>query len=336
MALRFTDGFDHYATADLSLKYSASRSTTIGSTYGRYGSSGALLEPGGYIQRTIDDQGTWIVGFAFKPMAYFSSAVALIRFYDSADAVQNTVSITSAGLIALYSGDQSTLLATSSVAPFTLGSWSFVECKTVISDTGSLEVKVDGTSIVSYSGDVQASATLSTAQKIRINQAGSGSANSYLDDLYILDGTGSLNNDFIGPMRIKTIYPSGAGTTKQFTGVGDTTNTYLNVAETPANEDTSYNYANTAGMIDSFVCSDIFPGTVYGVNSNLRARKDDSDTRTFAALTRSGGTDYAGTTQTLTSSYANYSQVWETNPNTSAAWTASEVNAAEFGYKVVA
>ena len=36
----------------------------------------------------------------------------------------------------------------------------------------------------------------------------------------------------------------------------------------------------------------------------------------------------------LGDSYGDFTQIWEKNPSTSANWTESEVNAAEFGYKV--
>jgi hypothetical protein len=59
-------------------------------------------------------------------------------------------------------------------------------------------------------------------------------------------------------------------------------------------------------------------------------------TRQIAEVCRSGGTNYVGTTQTLGSSYLMYRQIHETDPATSAAWTQTGLNSAEFGVKVVA
>ena len=48
------------------------------------------------------------------------------------------------------------------------------------------------------------------------------------------------------------------------------------------------------------------------------------------------GTDYEGDSQNVGTDYRYFRQIIEKNPNTTAAWTESEINTAEFGYKVQA
>jgi hypothetical protein len=52
-------------------------------------------------------------------------------------------------------------------------------------------------------------------------------------------------------------------------------------------------------------------------------------------LLRTGSTNYAGTTKTLTSSYLTTADLWEKNPNTLLAWTRDNVDGLEAGVEVV-
>lgn len=342
MALRFIDGFDHYTTsASALLKWTVVNSSSSFNITGRRSGSLAASFPysnGSYISKTLNDQSTWILGGAF----YFTTIggnYPFIKFIDSASAVQCTVQVTSAQQISIYRGDGATLLGTSSTT-IPLNAWVYLEIKLFINDTtGTFEVLLGGTSILSYSGDTKNSSTLSTAQTISIGNYGTyARPDFYLDDFYICDGTGSMNNTFLGDVRVDTIYPTGAGTSGQFTGVGDTANLYANVDDATPDGDSTYNYSDSAGNSDSFVCGDVttLGSTIYGVQANLIARKDDAGTRTIAPQARTAGTSYVGSTQSLADSYMDFLQIWETNPATSTAWTESTVNSAEFGYKVVA
>jgi hypothetical protein len=46
------------------------------------------------------------------------------------------------------------------------------------------------------------------------------------------------------------------------------------------------------------------------------------------------GVEYNGTTQSMTSSYAVYSHVWNTNPNSGAAWTISDITSIQAGVRM--
>jgi hypothetical protein len=57
--------------------------------------------------------------------------------------------------------------------------------------------------------------------------------------VYVLDNTGTQNNDLIGDCRIETLYPNGAGNYAQLSANGAGTN-YGCVNEHPADDDTTY------------------------------------------------------------------------------------------------
>ena len=78
-------------------------------------------------------------------------------------------------------------------------------------------------------------------------------------------------------------------------------------------------------------------GTIKAVVQRLTYRKDDAGTRSIRGYCKSGATTAdSGTDLNAASSYVDQEIIWESDPNTSAAWTASNVNSAEFGVKVTA
>jgi hypothetical protein len=110
------------------------------------------------------------------------------------------------------------------------------------------------------------------------------------------------------------------------------------VDEQPNDADTSYNYTNVTGKRDSFDCTNLsaVSGSIFGVQVALSARKDDAGSRTIRSLTRISSTDYEGASKNLSTDYRFCLQIMEQNPNTTAAWADTEINAAEFGYKLQA
>jgi hypothetical protein len=66
------------------------------------------------------------------------------------------------------------------------------------------------------------------------------------------------------------------------------------------------------------------------------AKKSDSGSRQGQVRVKSSSTEVGGTDTVLSTTYAWLNRVDTTDPNTSAAWTASAVNALQVGPKVTA
>lgn len=339
MALRFIDGFDHYTTlAQFLYKYVETGSSSYVSLDAgrRSGSNGVkLYSSSGYITKTLDDQATWVVGAAVKLGTFPTSTGTIFQFRDSVGNVQASLCVSTTGALALYRGSTSgTLLATSSGA-LTTGAWNFIEAKLTIADSGGyFEARVNGDVWTTYTGDTKASTSLATANSIRLYGMPSV-ATVYYDDFYVCDGTGTIRNDFLGDVRVDTLFPSGSGNAAQFTPIGSANN-WENVDDASPDDDTTYNASDTAGNVDTFTFADLsaLNASVFGVQANVLARKDDAGMRLLRAVARVGTTDYEGANMTLSDSYVDHRQIWAQNPATSANWTEAEINAAEFGYKV--
>jgi hypothetical protein len=335
MACRFIDGFDHVAVADVVTKW-GDGSAPNAIVAGRWaGSAIQSTDTRGGPQRTFDNQATWVVGLATKISA-LGNANRLISFLDSGT-LQFEVRFDATGhLLATRNG---TTIATST-ATLTSGVWAYVEIKVTINGTtGSYELRVDGVTWLSGSGiSTRGGTSNNSANQVGLWGGSSRNVvdNHLIDDCYILDGSGSVNNDFLGEQRVQTSFVSGAGTYAQFTPSASTNNT--NVDDATPNGDTDYNSSSTVNQIDSFALGDLASGTQApaAVQAVVWARKDDAGARSLAPFFRIGGSDYAGTGQALGSGYGAIVQTYDTSPATSVAWTASEVNGAEGGYTVTA
>lgn len=346
MALLFIDSFDHYTS--LTTKYNtltcsgSGCTVTIDASTGRFGSGLRLWNPnsgGGEVNKILPSTySTIIVGFAFRFTATQTASPTLVIFKEGST---SHVDVRLDDTHRLYVTRNGTTIASPAGNPLTLNTWNYLEFKATIHDTtGSVEVKVNGISTVSASNVDTRNGGTGLLSTVTLGGSGrssdGGTAGFQYDDIYICDTSGTTNNDFLGDVRVEAIFPSGAGNTANFTP--STGSNYENVDEATPDDDTTYNYSSTAGHVDTFAFGNVTPtaGTVYGVQQILYARKDDAGSRSIRPVVRHSGTDYdTGTSTSIGNSYAINLFVIEQNPGTSAAWTISDVNNAEFGYKLV-
>ena len=111
---------------------------------------------------------------------------------------------------------------------------------------------------------------------------------------------------------------------------------YSETNEVPPGGDVSCVTSNTVGAEDrySFGSLSSTPSNIAGVKVSALMRKTDSGARTVTVQLKSGSTEVASASQSPTASYLYFSAYQDTDPNTSAAWTASGVNAVTAGAKI--
>jgi hypothetical protein len=116
---------------------------------------------------------------------------------------------------------------------------------------------------------------------------------------------------------------------------GMTTN-YTELYEVPPGGDLSYVTSSTVGAEDryNFASLSSTPANIAGVKVSALLRKTDVGARTITLQLKSGSTEVTGSSQSPATSYAYFSAYQDTDPNTSAAWTASGVNSLSAGTKV--
>jgi hypothetical protein len=354
MALLHMDSFDFYATTHLSQLYDSVDETGDPGVYvsatGRNGTNSLRIRAtSGGSARTPSVRknfgtavDTMIVGFGLQVINNDSGSIQLLAFYEGNLVTRHMglwISVDNGSTcdLLVVNGANATLSTLSAAIP--LGTYVYIEFKTKIHDTtGTWEVWKNGVSIGSASGvDTRNGGTSGVIGSALIGND-AGNSNNYdvrYDDLVFLDTTGSApNNDRIGDVRVAVLVPSGAGNYAQWTPSAGSN--YQNVDDLASvDDDTTYNSEATAGDKDSFAMGNLptTPSTVYAIAESIRYRKDDAGSSTIRQLLRISSTDYEDADISVADAYTYTRRIRETNPNTTAAWTGSDVDGLEAGYK---
>ena len=340
MTLRFVDSFDDRSSAQLASKYTSSFAYSIVAAAGRNATAALRLNGlnGTGVQKTLDSQGVWIIGFAIKPIALPSAtSIALVQFLDAGN-LQCQVRYNQDGTLTIHRNGAAIAAPTSDALQTSV--YTYVEMKVKVHAT-------DGYCYIHFDGiEVMAALTLDTtltandyANSMLIASGLSTSAyDAYIDDLYICDAQGGSNNNFLGDVRIECLLPNGAGGHSDWTPSAG--NNYENVDD-PANpgpdDDATYNETNVLANYDTFAYPSLVTasGAVVGVAVNLYCRKTDAGARGVKAVTRIGGVDYDNAeTESVQDNYSMEQSIYEEDPSDSNSWTVADVNSAEFGYKL--
>jgi hypothetical protein len=251
MTLLFQDGFD---IGDWATKW--------------VNSSMNLVSPSGWVQfvggQSLKRTANASAGHADKAFTASATVVVGVRLFFTANYSGFPARIFSlygdAGTtdhVSIQTGDTNDTLTarrgTTVLATFTAlrNQWMYLECKFTISDTvGLAEVRKDGVVVSTFSGDTKNAGTLVSVDTIRLDSSTNNTGiDIYIDDLYVLNTSGSKNNDYLGDVRALTTLPSGTGASTQWTpSVG---NNWDNVNDVPLDVST-YNASATAGQRDTY------------------------------------------------------------------------------------
>lgn len=132
---------------------------------------------------------------------------------------------------------------------------------------------------------------------------------------------------------------SGAGTISIWATLTGVTDNWAQVAQGPYPSATSYNISTTPGDEDlyEFDALSTTPAQIYSVGIKAVAYLSGTGVRTMDIRTKSNVTTSSGSlsVQSVPSSVTQYGSYFDTDPNTSAAWTAAGLNAARHGMRLV-
>nr|CAX84104.1 uncharacterized protein [uncultured bacterium] len=329
--IRLIEGFDACSDDAKYLgKWTAiAASASMASSGGRFNSGYLALTSASTFSRAFDPQPTWVVGFARMTTPTLHPCDILV-FADGASE-QIVIRNDAAGAIAIDRG--STQLVLSNGGIITPETWAFFEIKVTIADTGgSVLVRINGAEVVAIdNADTKATANAS-ANTITFGGSGNAVAYARYDDIYILDGTGTIN-DFQGDCRVRTLLPA-ADDTVQFARSTGAYN-YANVDDANPDDDATWNESGTPGDKDLLAFNDLpaNPGTIKCIQVSVRARKDDAGARSLRTKVNSGGTEANGAANALGSTYLYYADVFATDPASGAAWAEAAVNSSSYGYE---
>jgi len=324
-SILFIDGFDHYTAPIVDDKWTGPTTTLSTSTV-----TGRVLNANRNvfgIKYTIDAKSNLTIG-AFR----LSSIVGAGNLYQLCIGPTTNpcafVIFASDGAIVAY--DNTGLeVGRSEKAVSTESVGDYIELATIANNvSGELKVRVNGEEVISLTG----LDTSTTITEFSVAGTGGGTSTWY-DDFYASTETGS-GMSFIGDIKVYTLYPTGAGNYTEWTGTPGAN--WANVDESSTSL-LDYNTSTAVDQIDSFACSNLsFTGEVKYVQIVLYADQPDEEINAITGFCRIDGVDYVhpnpGTVVTIAEKF--YTFGWNLSPATGVAWTVSEVNGAEFGYKI--
>jgi hypothetical protein len=210
-----------------------------------------------------------------------------------------------------------------------LNTWYRIEVRVGTGAAATYEVKIDGVSELSGTGN------LSTTNNARVDLGRTTNRNSqatdiYYDDFLIDDAT------YPGAGQIVALTPDGDGNAVTWTIGAGAGNDWENVDEVPADDDTTYllstlsvGQASTVSLISSTAAS--ISGTIKAVKAFVRTKRDGAANGTFQLRLRSNTTNSDGANAASGSTYGVNQLIHAVDPATSAAWAVAALDSVEVG-----
>jgi hypothetical protein len=350
--LIFADGFDSGSLTGwvdaLDVWIAAGSSRISGSGSGLYISrtSTYFTAKAAIYTDIFDYTSEFLFGFAFK-FGTVLDEIALIHFMDGAtrndwDTAQLSLYINNTGKLAFgrFHGDFTITVLATGTRTVSAGAWHYVEGKVKIhASTGYVEIKLDGMEEISMTTSLDTTNTAANgASVIALGMSDStGGTTVSIDDFYLFDNAGN-GMSYMGDIRVLDLVPTSDGASSDFTPSTGVDN-YATVDELPP-VDSDYVYSNVIGHKDTYGLQNLpaNAAAVFAVMYVTRSFKTDAGARTLRNVMRQSGVDYeradSDTAITLNASTTFYSET--ANPATTVAYTVSDINDNEFGFKLQA
>ena len=247
--------------------------------------------------------------------------------YSTGNALKFELRLNSSGNLVAYDST-GTLMATGTTV-LLANTWYRIEVQVGSGATGSWEVKIDGTSEISGTGN------LVVANHGRMQIGKSVDRNNNTVDFFYDDIAVSATN-YIGAGQIEVMQADGDGTYTDFTiGAGGGAD-WTNVDEIPSDDNTTYlvstlstSSAQTVTLESASSAS--ISGTINAVKGHVNAMRDGASNGSYRVRIRSGTTDSDGNIASAPGSYDARHLILNTDPADSLDWTTSDLDALEVG-----
>lgn len=218
MAVQFMDGFDHYGVGNNGLANmlsgawaSVAGSASIGvPPYGARTGTASLKSGGGATRRVLKTPAAKVFlscGFSVEALPSVDFVTGICSFNDGSNVIMAQLWVQSTGVIVLTDKDNNILASTQ--GPVVVArNWHFLEMEFNHTDQTFI-LRIDDatgtdTPIINKTG---MSTTGNCAQVTVLSSVPfGGQIASWLDDLFVRDGTGSTNNTFLGDRRVATLF----------------------------------------------------------------------------------------------------------------------------------
>lgn len=340
MALRFLEGFEGINDAS---KYITSTSGGLDASFpGRVSGSAESVVRGTFKTPSLGaDQSEWYVGFGLYAESGQINTNSSVYFQLSNGSLTKvTVEIRWDGskfILLVYIGPLGAPVSLTynlnGAQPFmSADQWYFFEFYVNFAGgSESFQIRKDGEATAFYSPNLNFNPAPLSAN----NFAWHSETGWHLDDIRVLDGSGTENNTWLGPQQIVGFQPNSVGASNDWDNVGGALTKVLAVTD---GQDNTFLEADTINESQLFNSTDVssLVGTIYGVQIENKLRVSGIGTRDVRLIGREGVTTYDwGDVFTVSdTSPITYFEVQETSPD-GGVWSLSAINNMQFGLKVV-
>lgn len=327
MSLTFMDSFAHYAIGQMDRKWLFSSGNDI--ITGNGGRAALRMSPTGQAMFSIPAQSFVTIGFRIKfdrtntSAEIFSAAgVGLSRTLRS----YFSLFILPDGQLSIWAGDGSTLLGQTGDFKVSDSIYYYFELKfststgnsgpnkTVIISDASM--RIDGTGRISGGNGstvVPETDWITPAGEVDVFKFTSSAGTNtgmIIQDLYVFDQNGTVNNDFAGDSSMGCIYPKADVHTDWTPSAGSTHFPLVN--EHICDDDATYISSLIAGQRDEFDFDDVtVVGEITGAQYLICARKTDEGVRSLKATMNAME---FGNEQFINDSYLYYRKPFDLDP----------------------
>ena len=222
MSLLFYDGFDNYTYLPLKWdEFTQYSQFSIKSGIGRKNDN-ALCAFSDYTDISYDHIGkhlgtyqeTIILGFAYKKVKTDYGYIEID--FNTGDTTQSKIRLFDTGII-WYKGDDSFNYGKEYVLKF--NSWNYFEAKIKTHTTsGTVDIRVDEHSVIALS-NISTATTTNYIDRVRFKSRHISNTYinyAYIDDLYIANVSGTVNNNFLGNCTVTSLSPTSQGEYSDF------------------------------------------------------------------------------------------------------------------------
>ena len=326
MARVFIDGFES-GEHDM---WDAEGNATVASSVGKDMDGDYCLDIANtseYLSKTVTGAAEMYFAFLYRHISA-SYGKQVLGLYNGSNTALNVNCLITSGLVTVRRG--TTLLDTGSKV-LAANTTYLIEVYAKIADSGGrFVVKVDGETDIDFTGDTLES-TYTQFDNVRLGYHGASYFGAAYFDNFIMD-----NSAWIGDTKIQAIVPTGAGNSTNWTPSAG--NNYACVDEIPPS-DADYVSTNSNDVVDTYAAGNL-AGDVQSVKCvqiQSRARTDGAPTpKNLKLVARVNGTDYLSGDNAVSVAEKGLYNLWELNPDDSASWEVSDVNAMEIGKRSAA
>jgi hypothetical protein len=229
----------------------------------------------------------------------------------------------------------STVVGTAAVS-MELSTWYCVEVHLKIDGVaGKLELKVDGNTVISYTGDTTVGALYATFDNLYWKYGGTNSYYLFFDDIALNNIAGGADDSWCGGGRILKITPNGNGSVNDWDGSdGNKVDNYLLVDEYPYAADYVTTDGTVPGTQDMYAMSNqSFTGkTIKRIWAEARGKKTSADAASLLIGFNTGASENVDDAGTLYETYSSrlIGADYTVNPDDAAAWEEADIDALEF------